>query len=123
MDLTILNMDKPIESIDPGLRKMMTELNHARPEKHILAQSRKLCCFYCLCVVLFITNNQCKTPLHVSVTYRCSLVSHTGTQEKMKINNRLGAMVSVDTHARIDIVRIFFRKRGNKGIRHCYQHL
>ena len=58
-----------------------------RPEKHILTRSRKLCCFYCLCVLLFITNNLCNTPLHVLLTD--VLVSHTGTQEKIKILTNL----------------------------------
>ena len=92
MDLTSLNIDKIIESIDPDLWKMMIDLTKScreatRPEKHILTRSRKLCCFYCLCVLLFITNNLCNTPLHVLLTD--VLVSHTGTQEKIKILTNL----------------------------------
>ena len=60
-------------TIDPDLWKMMTDLTKScreatRPGKHIHTQSRKLRCFYCLCVLLFITNNQCNTPLHVLLT-------------------------------------------------------
>ena len=113
-------MDKIIESIDPDLWKMMTDLTKScreatRPEKHILTQSRKLRCFYCLCVLLFITNNQCNTPLHVLLTD--VLVSHTGTQEKIKIFDQLGAIASVDTHARYcqDIVQKK-RQEGNTSL-------
>ena len=103
MDLTSLDMDPLIDLIDPALWSMMINLTKSyreavRPDKHTLTHSRKLRCFYCLCVLLFITNNQCNSPLHVLLTD--VLASHIGTQEKIKILNKLSAIASVDTHAR-----------------------
>ena len=85
MDLTSLDIDQLIDSIDPALWSMIINLTKScreaiRPDKYTLTHSRKLRCFYCLCVLLFITNNQCNTPLHVLVTD--VLASHRGTQEK-----------------------------------------
>ena len=120
MDLTSLDMDQLIDSIDPALWSMIINLTKScreaiRPDKHTLTQSRKLRCFYCLCVLLFITNNQCNTPLHVLLTD--VLASHIGAQEKIKILNQLGAVASVDTHARYcqDIVQKK-RQEGNTSL-------
>ena len=120
MDLTSLDMDQLIDSIDPALWSMIINLTKScreaiRPDKHPLTHSRKLRCFYCLCVVLFITNNQCNKPLHVLLTD--VLASHIGAQDKIKILNQLGAVASEDTHARYfqDIVQKK-RQEGNTSL-------
>ena len=120
MDLTSLDMDQLIDSIDPALWSMIINLTKScreaiRPDKHPLTHSRKLRCFYCLCVMLFITNNQCNKPLHVLLTD--VLASHIGAQDKIKILNQLGAVASEDTHARYcqDIVQKK-RQEGNTSL-------
>ena len=87
MDLTSLDMDQLIDSIDPALWSMIINLTKScregiRSDNYPLTHSRKLRCFYCLCVMLFITNNQCNKPLQVLLTD--VLASHIGAQEKIK---------------------------------------
>ena len=117
MDLTSLDMDQLIDSIDPALWSMIINLTKScrEADKHPLTHSRKLRCFYCLCVMLFITNNQCNKPLHVLLTD--VLASHIGAQDKIKILNQLGAVASEDTHARYcqDIVQKK-RQEGNTSL-------
>ena len=55
-DLTILNMDKLIASLDPTLWSMIIHLTKSchesiRPNKHTLTHSKKLRCFYCVALV------------------------------------------------------------------------
>ena len=63
-----------------------------------ISKSKKLHCFYTLCVLLFTTNTQCNTPVHIVLTDVFD--SHIGNSEKIRIFNRLGAVASSDTHAR-----------------------
>ena len=64
----------------------------------------KIRCLFCLCVLMFCTDDRCSIPLHTLVTDtidRCS-----GSTELIRILNRLGVCASADTLARFiqDIV-------------------
>lgn len=47
--------------------------------------------FYCMCTLLYCTNNQCCMPV---------VKANGGSSELIKILNRLGAITSEDTHSR-----------------------
>ena len=121
MDLTQLDIDNFIASTDPCIWKMLLLLTRSVRDASMpmamltASNNKKLHCFYLLCVLLFTTNNQCNTPVHITLTDL--LDSHIGNSEKIRILNRFGAVASPDTHARYrqSIVQQT-KERGNKEL-------
>lgn len=105
------------ESIDEILTKVITILTQPTRGRRSLSFDRKKDHsifgkqMYCLLVLFFCTNNKCH-PLHYTLTD--SIVSHHGSSVLIKIFNRIGACVSLDTHNRIanEVAAI----RLNRGI-------
>ena len=122
IDLTKSDINTFVESIDPSIWKILLLLTRSVRDasqplaKYTVSSSKKVHCFYILCVLLFTTNNQCNTPVHVTLTDL--LDSHIENSEKIKILNRLGAVASSDTHARYrhTIVQEM-KEKGNKYLR------
>ena len=106
IDLTTFNVERFMSSIDPSIVKMVVLLTRScrsskKPISTLISElphTKKLRCFYCMCVLLFCTNNQCSMPAHILLTDIVD--SHGGTTELIQILNRLGAVASNDTHAR-----------------------
>ena len=70
-NLTELDIDRFVKAVDPHTWNMMLLLTRSRcdsTQSSLLPAShmKKVRCFYCLCVLLFITNSQC--PVHVVLT-------------------------------------------------------
>ena len=86
--------------LDPALWSMINLSHTVKPSDRTSIPSHIVESYVTsiACVLLFITNNQCNSPLHVLLTD--VLANHISTQEKIKILNQLGAIASVDTHAR-----------------------
>ena len=52
-----------------GLRLRLDEIRHQYLRwPNTVSSSKEVHCFYILCVLLFTTNNQCNTPVHVTLT-------------------------------------------------------
>ena len=54
---------------------------------------------YAMCILLFTTNHSCSMPLHVLVTD--TILCHGGSLQLVRIMNRVGAVVSIDTASRL----------------------
>ena len=74
--------------------------------------TRNVRLFYALSVLVFCTSATCNTPLHVLVTE--AVLCHGGTQELVRILNRLGAAVCLDTVNRLATHVV--EKRISKGV-------
>jgi hypothetical protein len=105
------------ESVDDILPKIITALTQPVKSKRKLlynTQNEELRLAkkaYCLLVLMYCTNNQCN-PLHFILTD--SVLSNHGSTSLVKIFNKLGACVSLDTHNRI--VNSIATERMTKGI-------
>ena len=79
--------------------------------------------FYCMCTLLFCTNNQCCMPIHLLLTD--VVKANGGSSELIKVLNSLGAIASEDTHSR-HVTCIFMesqRSRMNLHQKHSGLHL
>ena len=120
IDLTTFNVERFMSSIDPSILKMVVLLTRScrssrKPINTLISElphTKKLRCFYCVCVMLFCTNNQCSMLAHILLTDIVD--SHGGTTELIRILNRLGAVASNDTHARY--METIVEKRRSFGI-------
>ena len=75
------------------------------------ARVKKVHRFFCLCVLLFCTDDRCHLPLHALITD--ALESYGGSTMLIQMLNRLGACSSADTLARVIQYRVEEReKRG-----------
>ena len=89
IDLTQIEIDAFIAQIDPSIWNMLLLLTRSARdasqslETLAISNSKKLHCFYTLCVLLFTTNTQCNTPIHIVLTD--VLDSHIGNSEKIRI--------------------------------------
>ena len=95
-----------IASTDPLILKFLTTMTQsARQSRRYLFEStvqvstRNIRLLYALSVLQFCTNSTCSAPLHILVTE--SVICHGGTQELVRILNRLGAAASIDTVNRL----------------------
>ena len=104
-DVSELNFEKEIAALDPRLWQMMCSLTRSVSE--ISGKSacsshhdklRNIRRFYCLCVMFFCTDSRCSTPMHVLLTDIVD--SHGGSNELIKVLNRVGAIASLDTRDR-----------------------
>ena len=72
-NLTELDIDRFVKAVDSHIWSMMLLLMRCRCDSTIsslppVSHMKKVRCFYCLCVLLFITNSQCSTPVHIVLT-------------------------------------------------------
>lgn len=90
LDPVLINFIKLLTQTIRSKRQLfVTDTNHT---KHM----RQL---FLLSSILFCTNTQCSMPLHTLVTE--ATLCHGGTQELVKILNRLGVGSSLDTNQRL----------------------
>ena len=68
-------------------------------EQMLHAHTKKVRQFYCLCTLLFCTNNRCCMPVHLLLTD--VIKAGGGSSESVKILNRFGTIASEDTHSRL----------------------
>ena len=119
IDSTTFNVERLMSSIEPCILKMVVLLTRScrssrKPINTLVSElphTKKLCCFYCVCVLLFCTNNQCSMPVHILLT---DIDSHGGTTELKRILNRVGGVASNDTHARY--MEAIVENRRSSGI-------
>ena len=95
--------DQIIKSVDSQLWKLMTMMTAPRKTlknpQTLNVHIKKIRQFYCLCTLLFCTNNRCCMPVHVLLTD--VIKAGGGSSETVKIFNRFGAVASEDTHSRL----------------------
>ena len=103
-DYRMIQFDQLIESTDTQLWRLITMMTASKkmmknkPET-LQAYTKKIRQFYCLCTLLFCTNNRCCMPVHVLLTD--VIKAGGGSSESVKILNRFGAIASEDTHSRL----------------------
>ena len=106
-DISELRIDECIEKFHPSVWEMAVMLTRTKKERKSskfnpdpahLTLTRKIRCFYILCLIMFTMNSRCSMPMHTLLTD--IVESHGGSSELILILNRLGAISSADTHAR-----------------------
>ena len=106
-DYRNVDIDQFLQSVDPLLWKLLTLLTRSKNEKKgrtpqgpsLNTTIKKLRQFYCLCILMFTTNNRCYMPIHLLLTdtvKRCG-----GSSELVKIRNRLCIVASESAHSRL----------------------
>ena len=118
-----LNIDQLVAEIDPKLWEFVCMITrpmsackgytYSSGEKNSLLNTRvkKVRRFFCLCVLLFCTDDRCHLPLHALITD--AVESYGGSAMLIRMLNRLGACSSADTLARVIQYRVEEReKRG-----------
>ena len=104
-----IEVDVLVSEIDPQLWSFMKSITKSISERRgydVKANKmhtstyhiQKIRCLFCLCVLMFCTDDRCSIPLHTLVTDtidRCG-----GSTELIRILNRLGVCASADTLAR-----------------------
>ena len=71
--------------------------------------TKKIRQFYCLCTILFCTNNWCSMPVHVLLTD--VIKAGGGSSECVRILNRLGAIACEETHNRL-VTRVSSKRKN-----------
>ena len=108
------------EAVDPHLIRFIQQLTQSvrsRRRKLFSSESevtttRRMCQLYLLCTVLFCTNNQCSMPFHTLLTE--AILCHGGSQELVRILNRVGAVASLETSHRL--ATLVVQQRIARGI-------
>ena len=103
-DYRTIDINKLTESANPQLWKLITLMTASKSRGHVQRQKEwdtlpsytKMRQFYCMCTLLFCTNNQCCMPIHLLLTD--VVKANGGSSELIKVPNRLGAIASEDTH-------------------------
>ena len=85
-----------IQQLTQSVRSKRRKLFETEAEVRQTKQMRQL---FLLSSLLFCTNTQCSMPLHILVTE--ATLCHGGTQELVKMLNRIGAGSSIDTSQRL----------------------
>ena len=106
-EYTMFSISSYKQLIDPALLLFIEKLTQSvRSRRRKLFQSeadlaytKQLRQLYIISLVLFCTNTQCSMPFHSLLTE--ATLCHGGTQELVKILNRVGAIASIDTHQRL----------------------
>ena len=107
-DYQSLDIDKQIKLVDPALMQHIQTLTKSYNEKRQQgtadersqsAHTKKVRRFYCLRVLLFCTNARCCMPVHLLLTD--TIKYYRGSSELIRVLNRVGAVASEDTHARL----------------------
>ena len=104
-DYRTIHFDNLIESIDPQIWRLITTMTRSKRttqalhDQTLYAHTKKVRQFYCLCTLLFCTNNRCCMPVHLLLTD--VIKAGGGSSECVKILNRFGAVASEDTHSRL----------------------
>ena len=115
---TTINLSTLMEQVDPVLLEFLEQLTCPKTRRgrqpmndlH-LKNIRQL---YILSVLLFNTNSKCSGPFHVLLTD--AMLCHGGSQELVKIMNRVGAVASIDTCNRLATQVVEIRlQEGFKG--------
>ena len=96
--------DKMLTKFDPQLVKCIHILTAPVRSRHkVLDSSRDTTTsvkqLFCLATLLYVTNNQCYMPLQYILTD--AILCMGGSAELVRVLNRFGACVSLDTHNRI----------------------
>ena len=90
-----------INKMDPILIQFMQCMTQSVRGRHQnqpineLSHEKQLRQFYSLCVLLFCTNAKCSMPMHTILTE--AVLCHGGSQELVKVLNRVGAIAALDT--------------------------
>ena len=104
-----LNIDQLVAEIDPKLWEFVCMITkpmsackgytYSSGEKNLLLNThvKKVRHFFCLCVLLFCTNDRCHLPLHALITD--VVEKYGGSAMLIRMLNRLGACSSADTLA------------------------
>ena len=113
--------DNSISNVDGTLWSVLTLLTRSISERRGTARVvdptshsyliKRIRRFYCLCCLMFCTDNRCSLPLHNLVTD--TIESHGGSAMLVKLLNRLGACASTDTLARS--IQHYVSKRNTRG--------
>ena len=98
------DLDKMLTKFDPQLVKCIHILTAPVRSRHkLLDNSRDTTTsvkqLLCLATLLYVTNNQCYMPLQYILTD--AILCMGGSAELVRVLNRFGACVSLDTHNRI----------------------
>ena len=96
--------NKVLAILDPHLVKCMHILTAPVRSRHKLLDSDQdtttsVKQLFCLATILYVTNSQCYMPLHYILTD--AILCMGGSAELVRVLNRFGACVSLDTHNRI----------------------
>lgn len=115
------SIENLFEAIDPQLVRFIQQLTQSvrsGRRKLFVSESettstRQVCQVYLLCAVLFCANSHCSMPFHVMLTD--AILCHGGSQELVRILNRVGAVASLDTSRRLATVVV--QQRIASGVR------
>ena len=119
LDYQSLDIDKRMELVDPTLTRHIQTLTKSCNEKkqqgtadeHSMStHTKKVCRFYCSCVLLFCMNNRCCMPLHALLTD--TVKYYGGSSELIRVLNSMGAVASEDTHSRLVTYTSLEREKG-----------
>ena len=97
-DITTIDIDQCIESIDPELWEAVCLITKPIKEETKPNPTRRIRRFYCLCALLFCTNSSCSFPIHTLLTDIIECCG--GSLRLIKLLNRLGVCASSETHRR-----------------------
>ena len=98
IDITTIDIDQCIESIDPELWEAICLITKPIKEEAKPNPIRRIRRFYCLCALLFCTNSSCSFPIHTLLTDIIECCG--GSSHLIKLLNRLGVYASSETHCR-----------------------
>ena len=97
-DITTIDIDQCIESIDPELWEAVCLITKPIKEETKPNPTRRIRRFYCLCALLFCTNSSCSFPIHTLLTDLIECCG--GSLCLIKLLNHLGVCASSETHRR-----------------------
>ena len=113
-----LNIDKKISMVDPQLWTFLESVTRTIQERNSSskeernAHTKNLRRFYLLCILMYCTNSQKPTMLHVLLANVVEMCG--GSRTLIKILNQLGVAASADTHDRF--VTCVSEKQREKSI-------
>ena len=101
------SIEQLYETVDPHLMRFIQQITQSvrnRRRKLFSSESevtttRRMHQMYLLCTVLFCANSQCSMPFHTLLTE--AILCHGGSQELVRILNRVGAVASLETSRRL----------------------
>ena len=116
------SIDWLYEAVDPNLLSFIQQLTqtvHSRRRKLLIndteiTTTKRMRQAYLLCTVLFCSNTQCSMPFHCLLTEAVLCHGARGSQELVRILNRVGAVASLETNQRL--ATLVVQQRMSKGI-------
>ena len=114
------SIDWLYEAVDPNLLSFIQQLTQtvrSRRRKLLINDTeitaiKRMRQAYLLCTVLFCSNTQCSMPFHCLLTE--AVLCHGGSQELVRILNRVGAVASLETNRRL--ATLVVQERMSNGI-------